>query len=103
MEARFKSLVFFLSICYTQIEMGKDVSSNEIFYLFIESAKVLKDNYECLLMPFFRPREVRCWKKMIYSLDMSEGRKDKLWNYLNGDIEYEELIKDSILDKILHK
>lgn len=83
--------------------MGKDLSSNETFYLFIESAKVLKDNYECLLMPFFRPREIKCWKKMIYSLDMSESRKDRLWNYLNGDIEYEELIKETILDKILHK
>ena len=78
-------------------------SNNEVFYLFIESAKVLKDNYECLLMPFFRPREIKCWKKMIYSLDMSESRKDKLWSYLNSDIEYEELIKESILDKILHK
>lgn len=79
------------------------MSNNETFYLFIESAKVLKDNYECLLMPFFRPREIKCWKKMIYSLDMSETRKDKLWSYLNSDIEYEELVKDSILDKILQK
>lgn len=79
------------------------MSNNEVFYLFIESAKVLKDNYECLLMPFFRPKEVKCWKKMIYSLDMSESRKDKLWSYLNGDLEYEELIKESILDKILQK
>ena len=79
------------------------MSNNEIFYLFIESAKVLKDNYECLLMPFFRPKEIKCWKKMIYSLDMSESRKDKLWSYLNSDLEYEELIKESILDKILHK
>lgn len=79
------------------------MSNNETFYLFIKSAKVLKDNYECLLMPFFRPREVKCWKKMIYSLDMSESRKDKLWSYLNSDLEYEDLIKESILDKILYK
>lgn len=94
---------FSLPYAILVLEKGKIMSSNDTFYLFIESAKVLKDNYECLLMPFFRPREIKCWKKMIYSLDMSESRKDKLWSYLNSDIEYEELIKESILDKILHK
>lgn len=67
--------------------------SNITFKQFVESAKVLKDNFECLLTPFFRPKEIRCWKTMIYSLDMVEWKRDKLWCYLNGDIEYEELVK----------
>lgn len=67
--------------------------SNITFKQFIESAKVLKDNFECLLTPFFRPKAIRCWKTMVYSLDMVEWKRDKIWNYLNGDIEYEELVK----------
>lgn len=67
--------------------------SNITFKQFIESAKVLKDNFECLLTPFFRPKEIRFWKTMIYSLDMVEWKRDKIWTYLNGDLEYEELVK----------
>lgn len=70
----------------------KDIS-NFTFKQFIESARVLKDNYECLLMPFFRTKAIRCWKVMIYSLDMPEWKRDKIWNYLNGYIEYEDLVK----------
>ena len=67
--------------------------SNLTFRQFVESARALKDNYECLLMPFFRPKEIRCWKTMIYSLNMVEWKRDKIWAYLNGDMEYEELVK----------
>lgn len=67
--------------------------SNITFNQFVESARVLKDNYECLLMPFFRAKEVRCWKTMIYSLNIISWKHDKLWEYLNGDLEYEELLK----------
>lgn len=70
----------------------KDIS-NLTFRQFVESAQALKDNYECLLMPFFRPKEIRCWKTMIYSLNIAEWKRDKIWNYLNGDMEYEELVK----------
>lgn len=67
--------------------------SNITFKQFVESAKVLKDNYECLLIPFFRFKEIRCWKIMIYSLDIVSWKRDRLWEYLNGDLEYEELVK----------
>lgn len=66
---------------------------NLTFQKFVESAKVLKDNYECLLVPFFHSKAIRCWKIMIYSLDIPEWKRDRIWNYLNNDIEYEDLAK----------
>ena len=79
------------------------MSSNDLFILFVRNAKVLKDNYECLLMPFFRVKAIWCWKKMIYSLDMSDSKKDKLWRYLNSDIEYNDLVGGLGLDKFINK
>ena len=67
--------------------------SNITFKQFVESAKVLKDNYQCLLVPFFHAKEVRCWKIMIYSLEIADWKHDRLWEFLNGDLEYEELVK----------
>lgn len=67
--------------------------SNITFKQFINNCKVLKAQYEELFTPFLMKKTIRCWKVMIYSLDMVEWKRDKIWNYLNGDIEYEELVK----------
>lgn len=66
--------------------------SDIVFQQFIECARALKDNFQCFLVPFFCPKQVRCWKTMIYSLNMSERKRDMLWQYLNDDIEYIDLI-----------
>lgn len=70
-----------------------DNLSSITFKQFVESAKVLKAQYDELFTPFFMQKSIRCWKIMVYSLNMTESKKDKIWRFLNGDIEYEELIK----------
>ena len=67
--------------------------SNITFKEFVNNCKVLKAQYEELFTPFFMTKTIRCWKIMIYSLDMVEWKRDKIWTYLNGDIEYDELVK----------
>ena len=67
--------------------------SSITFKQFVDSAKVLKAQYDELFTPFFMAKTIRCWKVMIYSLDIVEWKRDRIWNYLNGDLEYDELIK----------
>lgn len=67
--------------------------SDITFKQFIDSAKVLKAQYNELFTPFFMVKSIRYWKIMIYSLNIPESKKDKIWRFLNDDIEYEELIK----------
>lgn len=62
------------------------------FRQFVGNAEALKVQYQELLSPFFNAKMVKCWKTMIYSLKMEEWRKDRLWEYLNGDVEIELLI-----------
>jgi len=66
--------------------------SNITFKQFIDNCIILKAQYEELLTPFFNARAVRCWKNMIYSLKMCEKQKDVIWCFLNGDIEYIDLL-----------
>lgn len=62
----------------------------------------VKDDYVGFLHSFYNAEsksrnkklfygKAREIKKQIYSLEFEEWRKDKLWEYLNGDIPYEEL------------
>lgn len=64
-----------------------DISFEEL----VESCEVLREQYEVLLTPFFDAKTIRCWKRMIYSLKMAEWKKDRIWEVLNGDFDYEEL------------
>lgn len=59
---------------------------------FIDNREVLRTQYMELLTPFFNVKAIRCWKKMIYSLNFAYWKRDKIWEYLNFDIELEELI-----------
>lgn len=59
---------------------------------FIDNCEVLRTQYMELLTPFFNVKAIRCWKKMIYSLNFAYWKRDKIWEYLNFDIELEELI-----------
>lgn len=61
------------------------------FQEFVANCEVLKDQYTCLLIPFFNAPAIRCWKKMVYSLDLPEWKKDLIWETLNDDITVEEL------------
>ena len=63
------------------------------FRQFVENCEALKSQYEEVLSPFFNVQLVRCWKKMIYGLNIEEWKKDRLWEYLNDDIPIELLKK----------
>lgn len=69
------------------MEQLKDMT----FQQFIDNCEVLRSQYQCLLVPFFNIEAIKCWKKMIYSLDMAEWKRDRIWEVLNGDITKEEL------------
>lgn len=66
---------------------------NITFKQFIENCEALKLQYEENFAPFFNTEMVRCWKTMIYSLQMEEWKKDKIWETLNNDFPIEELKK----------
>lgn len=59
---------------------------------FVNNCEVLRTQYKELLTPFFNVQAIRCWKSMIYSLDFAYWKRDKIWEYLNFDIELEDLI-----------
>lgn len=63
------------------------------FNEFVENCEVLKTQYTELLTPFFNVKAIRCWKNMIYSLNFAYWKRDKLWEWLNSDLELEELIR----------
>ena len=58
----------------------------------------IKNKYEDVLLSFCvfggnkdYFEKVYSIKKSIYSLKFEEWKKDKLWEYLNNDIKYDEL------------
>lgn len=60
------------------------------FNEFVENIEVIKDNYTSLLSPFFDRKMIILYKKTIYSFQIAEWKKDKLWEALNNDITIEE-------------
>ena len=66
----------------------------DIYFLdfdeFIENIEVIKDNYTNLLSPFFDRKKIIFYKKTIYSFQIAEWKKDKLWEVLNNDISIDE-------------
>ena len=60
----------------------------------------VKRHYESIMLSFsvyggnFKPRDdIRKLKNEIYALEFETWKKDKLWEYITGDIEYTELWK----------
>lgn len=66
---------------------------NLTFRQFIANSRVLKQQYGECFAPFFNAELVKCWKKMIYGLQMEEWKRDKIWEYLNDDFPIECLEK----------
>ena len=66
----------------------------DIFFLtfdeFIDNIQVIKDNYTSLLSPFFNRNMILLYKDFIYSFNIPEWKKDKLWEVLNNDLSVEE-------------
>lgn len=68
-----------------------DLIFNITFKEFVNNCKVLKSQYVELLAPFFNAKAIKCWKTMVYSLNFAYWKRDKIWEYLNSDINLEEL------------
>lgn len=58
----------------------------------IDNGRTLRGMYKELLCPFFNEKRIREWRGILYQLHIEEWIKDKIWEYLNGDIELEDLI-----------
>lgn len=59
---------------------------------------LIKQDYEALTLFFDTSdnrkellRQKYSIKKQIYSLNFEEWKKDKLWEYINDDVEYSQL------------
>lgn len=65
--------------------------NNITFKRFVENCEALKSQYQEIISPFFNIKMARCWKTMIYSLEMEEWKRDKIWEYLNDDLDEKTL------------
>lgn len=75
------------------MEKGIEIDVNWTFKEVVCNIEALKTQYKEFLSPFFNTKMIRLWRDKIYSLQMEEWRCDRLWEYLNGDIEKEVLEK----------
>ena len=59
---------------------------------FTQRKEEFKELYERLWLPPYRSTPaVKEFKTFIYSLEMAEYKKDKMWEYLNEDITGDQL------------
>lgn len=65
---------------------------NKKFCEIVMICEALRAEYIGFLSPFFDIEKVRFYRDMIYSLPFEEWRRDRLWEYLNGDIEFDVLL-----------
>ena len=78
-----------------RLYVNPDWNFKDITYFLYE----LKQDYENALALFncFNVKDkvdlIRKFKKDIYSLHFEEWKKDRIWDYLNDNIEYELLQK----------
>ena len=63
------------------------------FRQFVENIQALKEQYTVLLTPFFNEKMIRCWRTMIFSLQIEYWKRERLWEVLNGDESIELLYK----------
>ena len=63
----------------------------ELFMKIVYNLKKYRRQFEELLSPIFCMEEIRKWRNDVYFLPLEESQKNFIWEYLNGDIEEEEL------------
>lgn len=61
------------------------------FVEIVENVDTLKTKYNGVFVSFFCQEKVRKWRMFIYSFKIKESQKDRIWEYLNNDIELERL------------
>lgn len=75
-----------------------DVYENMTYKESVLLVDLIKQDYEALTLFFDTSdnrkellRQKYSIKKQIYSLNFEEWKKDKLWEYINDDVEYSQL------------
>ena len=63
------------------------------FKQFVENIEALREQYTVLLTPFFNEKMIRCWRTMIFSLQIEYWKRERLWEVLNGDESIDLLYK----------
>lgn len=61
------------------------------FVEIVENIDTLKTKYDGVFVSFFCHEKVRKWRIFIYSFNIKESQKDRIWEYLNNDIKLERL------------
>lgn len=60
---------------------------------FMKNRREIKKVYKSFLFPFFNKYKVKRCRDILYQKSMSTKRKEAIWCYLNGDINYIALNK----------
>lgn len=66
---------------------------NFSFESFVDNIEAIKDTYVVFLSPFFDKKKIIFFKRTVYSFGVAEWKKDKVWEYLNGDINSEVFVE----------
>lgn len=61
------------------------------YNFFIDNFEGIKRDYDRLLMPFFQKELITIAKFQVYSLNLSNKKKDTMWELLNGDLLIEDI------------
>lgn len=75
------------------------IDKNWNYVEILVNAETLKNEYRRTLASFLwnetrqRVKYIKEIKDLVYSLNISEGRKDKIWEYFNDDIPLPVLTK----------
>lgn len=68
---------------------------NEIFKQpigdIIEYVRVLKTEYQKSLALFFDGKTIRKWRAKIYAFEIEEWKKERIWEFMNGDVDVDVL------------
>lgn len=71
--------------------MKINLYSNITFSEFVDNCEVLRDQFYGFLTPFFDVEAIKAWKNVVYSLNFPYWKRDLIWEFLNDDIEFDEL------------
>jgi len=66
----------------------KELYSNITFEDFVINRDMFKKEYDKVIAN----SEVKVWLEFIYSLKTSEKKKERMWEYLNNDINTKDLL-----------
>ena len=72
----------------------KELYSNMTLQDFYDNKQMFKEEYlKVRKPPYYKLQLLREWKDFIYSLDLELYKRDRIWEYLNDDIDEEKFEK----------